>query len=72
LSGGAFSRSTPTGQRAAFVNGLGRLMLAACSTSQSEVRREWMRDTREHVVSLVGFLLFVAMAVAIIVAVMTH
>jgi hypothetical protein len=31
-----------------------------------------MRDTREIVVSLVGYLLFVALAIAIIVAVLTH
>ena len=31
-----------------------------------------MRDTRELVVSLIGYLLVVAMAVAIIVAVLTH
>jgi hypothetical protein len=31
-----------------------------------------MRDTREIVVSLVGYLLFVALAIAIVVAVLTH
>jgi hypothetical protein len=31
-----------------------------------------MRDTRDVVVSVVGYLLFVAMAVAVIAAAMTH
>ena len=31
-----------------------------------------MRDQREFLVSLVGYLLFVAMAIAVIAAVMTH
>jgi hypothetical protein len=31
-----------------------------------------MRDTREIVVSVVGYLLFLAMAVAVIAAVLTH
>jgi hypothetical protein len=50
------------------VGGLARLMRPF---EQHQGKREGMRDTREIVVSVVGYLLFVAMAIAIVFAVLT-
>ena len=52
-------------------SGLARLLFAASSTVL-ESQGERMRDQRDLLVSLVGLLLYVAMAMAMIVAVMAR
>jgi hypothetical protein len=47
-------------------------MSAASSSNQLECQRWGMRDRREIIVSVIGYLLFVAMAVVVIAIVMTH
>lgn len=52
---------------------MGGLAASLASPSRTTTgEREGMRDTREIVVSVVGYLLFVAIAIAIIVAAFTQ